>query len=130
MRSILEAEAMIEPLIEIGLQLAEMAVDTFAGLPPEHPVFERYSAIQPTDIDRYKEIVDSVKARGTATGLSASARTKLLAVGLAYIEPRHRLGPDRRPVPLTGDAGARRASGDICRCNMPTTSSSTIPTAT
>jgi putative ABC transport system ATP-binding protein len=92
MRSILEAEALIEPLIDIGLQLAEMAVDTFADLPPEHPVFERYSAIQPTEIERYKEIVDSVKARGTATGLSASARTKLLAVGLAYIEPRHRLG--------------------------------------
>ena len=64
MRSILEAEALIEPLIEIGLQLAEMAVDTFADLPPEHPVFERYSAIQPNDIERYREIVDSVKARG------------------------------------------------------------------
>jgi putative ABC transport system ATP-binding protein len=92
MRSILEAEALIEPLIDVGLRLAEMAVDTFVGLAPEHPVFERYSVIQPGDLERFQEIVDSVKARGSAVGLSASARTRLLFVGLAYIEPRHRLG--------------------------------------
>jgi len=92
LRSILEAEALLEPLIDIGLRLAEMAVETFVDLPPEHPVFERYSVIQPSDLERYKEIVDSVQARGSAFGLSASARSKLLAVGLAYIEPRHRLG--------------------------------------
>ncbi|HSI39311.1 MAG TPA: ABC transporter transmembrane domain-containing protein [Xanthobacteraceae bacterium] len=92
MRSIIEAEALIEPLIDIGLRLAEMAVETFVGLSPNHPVFERYSVIQPSDLDRFKEIVDSVKARGSAAGLSHSARTKLLAAGLAYIEPRHRLG--------------------------------------
>lgn len=91
-RSILEAEALMEPLIDIGLRIAEMAVETFAGLPPEHPVFERYSAIRPEDLPRFQEIVDSVVARGTTRSLSASARTRLLGAGLAYIEPRHRLG--------------------------------------
>jgi putative ABC transport system ATP-binding protein len=91
-RSILEAEALLEPLIDIGLRLAEMAVETFVGLPAEHPVFERYSTIQPSDLDRFKEIVDSARARGSAAGLSASARNRLLVVGLAYVEPRHRLG--------------------------------------
>ena len=69
-----------------------MAVETFAGLPPEHPVFERYSAIRPEDLPRFQEIVNSVVARGTTRSLSASARTRLLGAGLAYIEPRHRLG--------------------------------------
>ncbi|GLS17525.1 hypothetical protein GCM10007874_05400 [Labrys miyagiensis] len=91
-RSILEAEALMEPLIDLGLHMAEMAVETFAGLPPEHPVFERYSAIRPEDLPRFQEIVDSVHARGTTRALSASARTRLLGAGLAYIEPRHRLG--------------------------------------
>ncbi|WP_448950290.1 ABC transporter transmembrane domain-containing protein [Labrys neptuniae] len=91
-RSILEAEALLEPLIDVGLRVAEMAVDTFAGLPPEHPVFERYSAIRPEDLPRFQEIVDSVQARGTTRALSSSARTRLLGAGLAYIEPRHRLG--------------------------------------
>jgi putative ABC transport system ATP-binding protein len=90
--SILEAESLLEPLIDIGLRLAEMAVETFVGLPAEHPVFERYSTIQPTDLERFKEIVDSVKARGSAASLSSTARIKLLVVGLAYVEPRHRLG--------------------------------------
>ena len=91
-RSILEAEALLEPLIDFGLRVAEMAVETFAGLPPEHPVFERYSAIRPEDLPRFQEIVDSVHARGTTRALSSSARTRLLGAGLAYIEPRHRLG--------------------------------------
>ncbi|CAM5775681.1 hypothetical protein LMIY3S_05147 [Labrys miyagiensis] len=100
-RSILEAEALMEPLIDLGLHIAEMAVETFAGLPPEHPVFERYSAIRPEDLPRFQEIVDSVHARGTTRALSASARTRLLGAGLAYIEPRHRLG-------LVDDAFSRR----------------------
>jgi putative ABC transport system ATP-binding protein len=91
-RSILEAEALMEPLIDLGLHIAEMAVETFAGLPPDHPVFERYSAIRPEDLPRFQEIVDSVNARGTTRALSASARTRLLGAGLDYVEPRHRLG--------------------------------------
>src|SRR5690606_31680236 len=40
-RSILEAEALDEPLIELGLRIAEVTAEMFAGLPPGHPLFER-----------------------------------------------------------------------------------------
>ena len=86
-------------------------------------MFERYSAIQPTEIDRYKEIVDSVKARGTATGLSASARTKLLVGRPRLYRAASSPRPRRRPLQGTRPAGARELpalpAAAICgRCRV------------
>ena len=40
-RSIIAAEGLEKPLAEMGLTIAETTIETFAGLPPGHPLFER-----------------------------------------------------------------------------------------
>lgn len=90
-RSILEAEGLEEPLTELGLRIAELTAEMFAGLPPGHPLFERYSLIQADEMEHYHRLLDVVQQPGGRAHLSPSARTRLIALAFGYIEPRHRL---------------------------------------
>lgn len=78
-------------LIRIGFEMASLAVETFKDLPPDHPVFERYSTIHATDLPHYHEIIEIAKARGIGA-LPQNAENDLIAIGLDYSEPRHQLG--------------------------------------
>ncbi len=91
LRSILEAEALDEPLIELGLRIAEVTAEMFAGLPPGHPLFERYSFIRADEMEHYQRLTDIVRQAGGRTRLPAGGRTRLIGLALGYIEPRHRL---------------------------------------
>lgn len=90
-RSILEAEALDEPLTELGLRIAEVTAEMFADLPPGHPLFERYSFIRSDEMEHYQRLTDIVRQSGGRSRLPASGRTRLIALALGYIEPRHRL---------------------------------------
>lgn len=90
-RSILEAEALDEPLTELGLRIAEVTAEMFAGLPPGHPLFERYSFIRADEMEHYQRLTDIVRQSGGRMRLPASGRTRLIGLALGYIEPRHRL---------------------------------------
>jgi len=91
LRSILEAEALDEPLIELGLRIAEVTAEMFADLPPGHPLFERYSFIRADELEHYQRLTDLVRQAGGRARLPAGGRTRLIALALDYIEPRHRL---------------------------------------
>ncbi len=91
LRAILEAEALDEPLTELGLRIAEVTAEMFAGLPPGHPLFERYSFIRADEMEHFQRLIDAVRQPGGRTHLSPGARTRLIALAFGYIEPRHRL---------------------------------------
>ncbi|RJF80781.1 ABC transporter ATP-binding protein [Oleomonas cavernae] len=90
--TILEAEGLLQPLISFGRQIAEMALETFGGLPPDHPVFERYSFIAPSQLDDLRAVIDALGQASPGQGVSAAIRTQLIALAFDYVEPRHRLG--------------------------------------
>lgn len=89
--SLLEAEGLLQPLISFGQQIAEMAIETFGGLPADHPVFERYSFIAPSQLEDLRVTIDALE-QSAAQGPSAAVRTQLINLAFDYVEPRHRLG--------------------------------------
>jgi putative ABC transport system ATP-binding protein len=91
LRSILEAEALVEPLTELGLRIAEVTAEIFMDLPPGHPLFERYSFIRSAEMEQIQRLIDIARQRGGKTRLPSDGRTRLIALALGYIEPRHRL---------------------------------------
>ena len=91
LRSILEAEALVEPLTELGLRIAEVTAEIFMDLPPGHPLYERYSFIRSVEMEQIQRLIDIARQRGGKTRLPAGGRTRLIALALGYIEPRHRL---------------------------------------
>ncbi len=91
LRSILEAEALVEPLTELGLRIAEVTAEMFADLPPGHPLFERYSFVRSADMELMQRLIDVARQRGGTARLSMDGRNRLIALALGYIEPRHRL---------------------------------------
>ncbi len=90
-RSILEAEALLYPLAEIGLQMAQAVIEIFADLPPGHPLFERFSFISSEDMPKFVRIVENVEARGSLNKLSVEAQSQLIGLAFSYVEPRHRM---------------------------------------
>ncbi len=90
-RTILAAEALERPLTEIGLRIAENAVEVFADLPQGHPLFERFSMIASSELPAYAELVELADTSGI-NALTPDGRNTLMTLALAYIEPQHRLG--------------------------------------
>ena len=90
-RAIIGAEGLEKPLADLGMNIAETTIETFAGLPPGHPLFERYALIQSSDLDEFSEILERSQARDSATRLSQHDYDRLIGLALGYIEPRHRL---------------------------------------
>ena len=89
--SILEAEALLEPLTEMGLRIVEITAEIFSGLPPGHPLFERYSFIRTNEMEMFEKLVDLARQRGGRARLPQEGRNRLIGLALGYIEPRHRL---------------------------------------
>lgn len=90
-RSIIGAEGLERPLAELGLSIAETTIETFAGLPPGHPLFERYALVQSGELEEFAEIIEKAQSRDAATRLSRHDYDRLIGLALGYIEPRHRL---------------------------------------
>jgi putative ABC transport system ATP-binding protein len=90
-RSILQAEAMLFPLAAIGLRMAEGAIEMFARLPPGSPLFERLSYIQPDELAEFARIAEQARKDGLPR-LGPAAMARLIELGLAYNEPRYRMG--------------------------------------
>ena len=90
-RSILEAESLVDPLLAIGIKIATTTIELFADLPPNHPLFERFSFIRADQMDMFRELIEGINMRGTSAGLASADVNRLVALSLGYIEPRHRL---------------------------------------
>lgn len=90
-RSILEAEALLFPLAQIGLRMAETAIEVFADLPPGHPFFERFSFISAEDMPEFQRLVEKVEALASLSRLSTVEQSRLIRLAMSYVEPRHRM---------------------------------------
>jgi putative ABC transport system ATP-binding protein len=91
LRSILEAESLLLPLIEIGLSMAETAIEIFADLAPGDPLFARFSFIGADDMPEYQRLVEQARTRGSVAKLSTDGQSRLIELALSFVEPRHRL---------------------------------------
>jgi putative ABC transport system ATP-binding protein len=91
LRSILEAETLLYPLIEMGLSMAETAIEVFAELSPGDPLFERFSYISAEDMPEYQRLADQARSRGSVSKLATDGQARLIELALTYVEARHRL---------------------------------------
>lgn len=91
-RSILAAEAIEVPLLEIGYRIAETSLEIFKDLPSGHPIFERFSMVKSSELDAFQDIQDQLQSGTTLPELDAAEQSRLLRLALDYNEPRHRLG--------------------------------------
>lgn len=89
-RDALDREGLTDALIAMGVRIAETMTEIFRGLPPGHPLFEQFSFLSADELTDYDAIVRRRSVR--TLGGKRDDRTRLLALPLAYIEPRHRLG--------------------------------------
>jgi len=90
-RAALDSEKLTDDLAAFGARIAETMVEIFRGLPPGHPLFEQFSFIGAEELPDYEAIMRS-QARRASNTYKANDLTRLLALPLAYVEPRHRLG--------------------------------------
>jgi putative ABC transport system ATP-binding protein len=90
-REALKSENLTEDLAAMGAQIAETMVEIFRGLPPGHPLFEQFSFVAADELPEYEAIIRR-HARRSAESYKGQDLTRLLALPLSYIEPRHRLG--------------------------------------
>lgn len=89
--AILSAEALVQPLVEVGSRIVSTVVEIFDGLPQGHALFERYSFGVGIDLERLKELAATLGKHDMRAPLDAETERDLLALGLGYIEPKHRL---------------------------------------
>ncbi len=89
-RDALNREGLTEPLAAMGARIAETMVEIFRGLPPGHPLFEQFSFIGADELADYEAVLR--RHAGRDRPFRGDELTRVLALPLAYIEPRHRLG--------------------------------------
>ena len=89
-RKVLAAQGLEEPLLEMGKEIAETAIELFADLPPDHPFFEQLSFMTAEQIPEYRTALARIQGLAFAD-ISAEDVTSFIALPFAYIEPRHRM---------------------------------------
>ena len=89
--AILRAEALIEPLSEMGSRIVATVVEIFAGLPTGHALFERYSFGAGFDFERLNALAATLAKQDMRSPLDPETECDLVALALGYIEPKHRL---------------------------------------
>lgn len=88
---VLEKVGLTESVLDIGLKVAETMVELFAGLPPGHEFFERFSFIGFAELPEYQGILARTAKDGVAA-LRPEERTRLMSLPFRMIPARHRLG--------------------------------------
>jgi putative ABC transport system ATP-binding protein len=89
-RAALNDRDLTEGLARMGARIAETMVEIFRGLPPGHPLFEQFSFISADELDDVEAVLR--RHAGRDRPFRGDELTRMLALPLAYIEPRHRLG--------------------------------------
>jgi putative ABC transport system ATP-binding protein len=92
LRAIIEAEGLRLPLLRIGIRVAETIVEVFGQMAPRPALLERYSLSSVQDVEAMSRLLQSVAMADEKLMLSEETATRLLGLGLGYVEPRHRLG--------------------------------------
>lgn len=91
-RSVLQAEALEEPLAEIGGRIVTTLVEVFSGMPQGHVLFERYGFGGGLDLERLNELSEELARHDMRGPLDPALQRELIGLALGYVEPKHRLG--------------------------------------
>ncbi|MEM7300955.1 MAG: ABC transporter transmembrane domain-containing protein [Pseudomonadota bacterium] len=78
-------------LFEMGIELAETAIELFADLSPDNPFFEQLNFMSPELLEDYPPILARVRQSGL-DGAGELDRKMLIMLPFSYVEPRNRLG--------------------------------------
>ncbi len=90
-RSVLAEDGLAETLYNMGLQIADNAIELFADLPADHPFFQQLAFMTAEDIPEYQQLLLRLRGKSFASA-SDEDRAKIIKLSFAYIEPRHRFG--------------------------------------
>lgn len=94
--SVLKAAGLDRALYEMGMEIASNAVELFADLAPDNPLFQQLTFMAPEEIPDYDALVQKLQGK-PYEAIDAADRARIITLSFAYIEPRHRfglLGPD------------------------------------
>ena len=89
--SVLREAGLDETLYQMGLEIASNAVELFADLPPDNPLFQQLTFMAPEEIPEYQALLQRLQGKAY-TAVSPEDRAKIITLSFAYIEPRHRFG--------------------------------------
>ena len=96
-QGILEELGLRSELIDIGEKLARTSVELFAGMHPEHQIFEEFSFLGADDLPTFERILGRLDKSGAAS-LLPDDRARLLGLGFKLIAARDPLGLLSEPV--------------------------------
>ncbi len=94
---VLKTANLFELLYGMGLTIAENVVEIFAGLPPDHPLFQQLEHITVEDIAYYQQFMQK-RRRKPGLIVSETERKAIVKLSLYYIEPRYRFGVLSREI--------------------------------
>lgn len=89
-REILASEGLDEALFEMGVELAETAIELFADLSPDNPFFEQLNFMTPEQLENYPPILQRAREKGFE-GINEEDRRRILELPFGYVERRNRL---------------------------------------
>ncbi len=89
--SILNQAGLDRALYEMGLSIADQAIELFSDLPPDHPFFQQLAFMTADEIPTYQTLLQKLGGKTYET-VSDADRGAITALSFAYIEPRHRFG--------------------------------------
>jgi len=89
--SVLKAGGLDQTFYEMGLEIASNAIDLFADLAPDNPLFQQLTFMAPEEIPDYQALLQRLQGRAY-DAVSVGDRAKIITLSFAYIEPRHRFG--------------------------------------
>ncbi|MEM1316636.1 MAG: ABC transporter transmembrane domain-containing protein [Pseudomonadota bacterium] len=90
MREVLAKTGLDRDMFEMGIELADTAIDLFADLSPDNPFFEQLNFMTPEELEAYPPVLLRAKEDGFDK-LGAAERDMLLQLPMNYIEKRNRL---------------------------------------
>ena len=89
--SVLKEVGLDETLYDMGLEIASNAIELFADLPPDNPLFQQLTFMTPEEIPDYQILLQRLQGRKYADASTADG-VQIITLSFAYIEPRHRFG--------------------------------------
>lgn len=90
-RSVLQAEALEEPLTEIGARIVNTLVEIFADMVQGQALFARYGFGGDLDIEKLNELAEALRRHDMRGPLDPETQREVMGLALRYIEPKHRL---------------------------------------
>ena len=89
--SVLKSVGLDQALYEMGMEIASNAVELFADLAPDNPLFQQLTFMAPEEIPEYDALVQKLQGK-PFDAVDAADRARIITLSFAYIEPRHRFG--------------------------------------